>query len=148
MSNMKYKGYVGSAAVDVDSEVCHGRILFIRDVISYSADAPGGLKAAFEAAVDDYLETCKALGRKPEKPCSGTFNVRVSQELHMAASLEAKRVGVSLNAIVIEALAARLGAAAVRFEHAHTVKVELVKPWQQVDMADAMATREAPAWSH
>lgn len=133
MSNyLKYKGYLGSAEIDLESGICHGRLLFIRDVITYSSDAPKQLKAAFEEAVDDYLETSKELGRDPEKPCSGTFNVRIPPELHMAAVLVARRENINLNALVKDAISARVGTPPVRHEHSHKLLVEIVEPWQQL----------------
>jgi predicted HicB family RNase H-like nuclease len=32
-------------------------------VVSFHADSVAGLRAAFEEAVDDYLETCAKLGK-------------------------------------------------------------------------------------
>ncbi len=66
MNIIKYAGYEGTAELDQESLVCRGRILFIDDLVTYQADSPNELRAAFEAAVDDYLATCKALGRCPQ----------------------------------------------------------------------------------
>ncbi len=106
MSNnyMKYKGYFGSAEIDLDSGDCHGRLLFISDVITYSAEDGKGLRRAFEDAVEDYLETCRELGKKPETPCKGVFNVRVSPSTHRDAALYASKHGLTLNGVVIQAL--------------------------------------------
>ncbi|WP_312317185.1 type II toxin-antitoxin system HicB family antitoxin [Stenotrophomonas sp.] len=106
MNIIKYAGYEGTAELDLESMVCRGRILFIDDLVTYQADSPKELQAAFQEAVDDYLATCKALGRRPQKPLSGTFNVRISPALHRAARLRAVKDEVSLNEVV---------AAAVRF---------------------------------
>lgn len=138
---LKYNGYIGSAEVDCESGVCHGKLLYIRDLISYSAESPKELKAAFEAAVDDYVETSAELGREPEKPCSGTFNVRVSPDLHLALNLAARRENISLNALVNEALSTRIGPHTVK--HEHTLKMVIHEKWQ--DLTVDHETRE-PAW--
>lgn len=108
MNTMKYKGFEGSACVDVEQGVCHGKILFIDDLVTYESANAGGLKAEFEAAVDDYLETCKELGREPMKPASGNFNVRVPPEMHRSALIRATKEDVSLNSVVVSALGAYL----------------------------------------
>jgi len=77
-----YKGYIGSVEIDYEDNCLHGRILHINDVVSYGADAPKDLVAAFRSAVDDYLETCKKVGKEPQRSYSGSFNVRVPPELH------------------------------------------------------------------
>ena len=104
----EYKGYLGSAEVDTEAFVLVGKLLFIKDVIAYSAEDAKGLEAAFREAVDDYLETCADLGRDPEVPCKGTFNVRVSPLVHRDTALAARRKRITLNQFVCEALAVAL----------------------------------------
>lgn len=109
MNTMEYKGYIGSTEVDVDAGAVVGRLLFIRDTITYSSADVRGLRKAFEEAVDDYLATCQELGDEPDTPCKGTFNVRVGPQRHLAAAMEARKLGISLNDYVCQALdAARL----------------------------------------
>lgn len=103
-SLLEYKGYIGSVDYNEEDEVFHGRLEFIRDLVTYEAiDAPG-LKRAFHEAVDDYLEHCLELGRKAETPLKGSFNVRPGRELHRKAAVYARRKGISLNTVVSEAL--------------------------------------------
>ena len=104
----KYNGFTGSAEIDLDSGKLHGKILFVRDLVTYSADTIPELIDAFQDAVDDYLTTCKQLNRDPDKPASGTFNVRVGEELHRDAVLAAARNGETLNEFVATALSLRL----------------------------------------
>jgi predicted HicB family RNase H-like nuclease len=42
-------------------------------------------------AVDDYLETCSSQSICAEKPCKGSFNVRIGHKLHLSAMLAAKQ---------------------------------------------------------
>ena len=104
MEILKYKGYEGTAELDMSQNICRGRILFIKDLVTYQADSPADLERQFQEAVNDYLETCKELGRNPAKPFKGQFNVRVSPALHRTASLRAVEEGVSLNEVVVKAL--------------------------------------------
>lgn len=109
-STLEYKGYSGSAEFSAEDEVFHGKLLGIRALVSYESGTAKGLKAAFEEAVDDYLETCEAEGLAPETPFRGVFNVRTSQELHRRAAIYAEQHGKKLNAVVNEALDSFLSA--------------------------------------
>lgn len=101
---LEYKGYLGSIEYSDDDEVFHGRLEFIRDLVTYEGDNAKNLKAAFQEAVDDYLELCKAEDRKPDFPLKGSFNVRPGRDLHRRAMIYAKRRGMNLNTIVSDAL--------------------------------------------
>jgi len=61
MSTMlEYKGYLGSVEYSDADEVLHGRLEFIRDLVTYEDMDARSLKAAFHEAVDDYLALCEA----------------------------------------------------------------------------------------
>lgn len=109
---LEYRGYLGSAEVDVENDVLVGRLLFIEDVIGYSADSAATLRAAFEEAVDDYLASCIEDRREPDVPFKGSFNVRIGAERHRRAALAAQRRGQTLNEFVGEAIDAAVQAAA------------------------------------
>lgn len=104
MNILKYKDYEGTAELDMSRKVCRGKILFINDLVTYEAADPSKLQDEFEAAVEDYLETCKELGRQPQKSLKGQFNVRVSSELHKASVLRAIADKTSLNDVTTKAL--------------------------------------------
>lgn len=101
---LEYKGYIGSDEYSSDDEVLHGRLEFIRDLVTYEGLDAKSIKVAFQEAVDDYLELCGAEGRKPNVPLKGSFNVRPGRDLHRRAMLCAKRRGVNLNTVVSDAL--------------------------------------------
>lgn len=100
----KYKGFEGSMGFSVEDECLFGEVLFIRSKIIYIGDTFEELKNAFEDAVDSYIQHCEEKSIQPEKPCSGTFNVRVGTRLHQEATKVAYRHNISLNEIVIHAL--------------------------------------------
>ena len=105
MSTMlEYKGYLGSVEYSDEDEVFHGRLEFIRDLVTYEGRDAKGLKQAFHEAVDDYLALCAEEKRKPDVPLKGSFNVRPGRELHRRAMIFARRKGLNLNAVVSEAL--------------------------------------------
>lgn len=90
-NQLKYNGYIGSIEASLEDNCLFGKILFIKALVSYEGKTVAELDAAFREAVDDYLATCHALGQTPEKPCKGSFNVRVGHDLHLAAALAATR---------------------------------------------------------
>lgn len=57
---LNYKGYEGSAKIDASGVFC-GKIKSITDLVSYEASTTEGLVTAFNAAVDDYIQTCEEL---------------------------------------------------------------------------------------
>ena len=103
MNVMKHKGYEGTAEIDTELNICRGEVLFIQDVVTYSATSPAELKERFMEAVEDYLETCTDLGREPQKPLKGQFNVRIAPALHKELVLESIKENTSLNDIVSRA---------------------------------------------
>lgn len=101
---LEYKGYLGSVEFSDEDEVFHGRLEFIRDLVTYEGTTAKSLKRAFREAVDDYLALCTNEGRSPDVPLKGTFNVRPGRELHRRAMVYARSKGLALNAVVSEAL--------------------------------------------
>jgi predicted HicB family RNase H-like nuclease len=96
-NTLKYKGYTGNVSFDGEDKVFHGRVLGITDVIGFEGGSVLALEKDFHEAIDDYLETCQEIGKKPEKPFSGRFLLRVPSELHCAIALEAKQKNKSIN---------------------------------------------------
>jgi predicted HicB family RNase H-like nuclease len=58
----------------------------------------------FHDAVDEYLDFCAERGKEPEKPFKGSFNIRIGEDLHRNAAIEAAARGISLNALVESAI--------------------------------------------
>ena len=106
MSNesiFKYKGYSGSVECNLDDKCLFGKILFIDDLVLYEGNTVEELEVSFKEAVDDYLKTCKEIGKEPQKAYSGSFNVRVKPEVHRTLVEKALGKGISLNELVKDA---------------------------------------------
>jgi len=101
---LKHKGYFGSVHYNAEDRVFYGKIEFIRSLVSYEGRDADSLEASFREAVEDYLATCADLGREPEKPFKGSFNVRIPPELHERVMIAAAQQGMTLNRFVAEAL--------------------------------------------
>ena len=101
---LKYKMYVGSVQFDADDRIFHGRVLGINDVIGFEGSSVVELEQDFKSAIDDYFETCRKIGKEPEKPFKGAFNIRLDPYLHEMLVAGALSEGKTLNAFVKEVL--------------------------------------------
>lgn len=97
MNAMIYKGYAARIEYSDDDQCFIGHIAGINDVVGFHGDSVKELKTAFHEAVNDYLATCKKLGREPQKPYSGRMMLRVPPEVHARAMMMAQAHGKSLN---------------------------------------------------
>lgn len=101
---MRYKDYFACVEFDDEAAVFHGEVINTRDVITFQGTSVAELQEEFRRSVDDYLAFCVERGEEPDKPFSGKFLVRVSNESHRNIFLAAHRAGMSLNAWVAETL--------------------------------------------
>jgi predicted HicB family RNase H-like nuclease len=106
---MEYQGYTGVVEVDEEAGILYGRVVGLRDVITFQGATVAEARRAFEESVDAYLEFCAGRGEAPEKPYSGKFVMRVKPELHRKLASEAEARKTSLNALVETALVDYLG---------------------------------------
>ena len=97
---IEYNGYIGSIEYSPEDKCFFGKLEMIDDLVTFEATSAEDLETNFHAAVDEYLETCKILGRAPQKTYKGVFNVRIEPELHKKVYQEALKAGISLNAFV------------------------------------------------
>jgi len=110
MSNRKpenylhYKDYIGSVFFSEEDAVFHGKVIGVKSLISFEGDSVSAITGDFHRAVDEYLTFCAAKGKEPEKPFKGSFNVRISADLHRKLALTASARGVSLNTLVEDAI--------------------------------------------
>ncbi len=109
MSNtMSYKGYTGSVEFSENDRLFYGKVMGVRALISYEGTTALELIQDFHASVDDYLALCEEQGIEPEKAYKGSFNVRISPELHREAAIYAKDHEMSLNSFIAYAVNSQL----------------------------------------
>lgn len=65
---MTWKGYAARIEYDAEDGIFTGHVAGIRDGVGFHAEKVEGLRAAFQEAVEDYLETCATLGKAPQRP--------------------------------------------------------------------------------
>lgn len=105
-STMRYKGYIGSVEFSESDGVFYGKVLGIHSLISYEGENAADLVADFHGAVDEYLAMCQEDGVAPETAYKGSFNVRITPQLHEKLAIYAQDQGISLNRLVEAALQA------------------------------------------
>jgi predicted HicB family RNase H-like nuclease len=102
MSALQYKEFQGS--VDFEDDRLIIRILHIDDLVTTEIDSAAQAQSAFEELVDDYVQTCKELSKEPCKPFKGTFNVRVTPDLHRQVAMAAADNSQTMNGWIADAL--------------------------------------------
>jgi len=106
MSTITYKGF--QASVQYEDGNLFIKILHINDLLIATCRDASDVDRTFKELVDDYLAECAEIGKEPEKPFSGTFNVRVDKDVHRRVAMAASDAQISLNAWVSTALAEKL----------------------------------------
>ncbi|MBV2183505.1 MAG: type II toxin-antitoxin system HicB family antitoxin [Rhizobium sp.] len=97
MNVMSYGGFSARIEFGSEDEIFFGNIAGITDVVGFHRQSVDELKRAFHEAVDDYVETCRKLGREPHKSYSGKMMFRVDPDVHARAAQAAELSGKSLN---------------------------------------------------
>ena len=105
-NTLEYKGYVGTIEFSEPDNLFYGKVMGIRSLISYEGTTAQELVKDFHGAIDDYLALCAEKGIEPERAYKGSFNIRISPELHKTAAVYAASRQVSLNGLVEAALQA------------------------------------------
>lgn len=97
MNAMTYEGFQARVSFDAADGLFIGHIAGINDVVGFHGETVSELTAAFREAVDDYVATCRMVGKEPEKAYSGKLMLRVAPDVHANAALAAQLAGTSLN---------------------------------------------------
>ncbi len=64
---LKHRRHIGSIEISTKDNCLYGKIIGINDLVSYEAKSVDELKISFIESLENYLETCKELGKEPEK---------------------------------------------------------------------------------
>jgi len=106
---LHYRGFLGSIYYSPEDECFHGALEGIDDLVSFDGRSVAELKKNFQEAVEDYIELCRKAGKAPQKSYGGSFNIRVSPDLHRRAVRKSISEGISLNSLVRRALEKEVG---------------------------------------
>ncbi|MCP4425356.1 MAG: type II toxin-antitoxin system HicB family antitoxin [Chloroflexi bacterium] len=105
MKPMTYKGYAARIGYSDEDELFVGRVVGVRDIITFHGESVNEIRKAFYEAVDFYLTTCAERGEQPNKPYSGKLLVRMPIETHAAVATIAEVNNKSINQWIVETLA-------------------------------------------
>ncbi|MDP1533594.1 MAG: type II toxin-antitoxin system HicB family antitoxin [Rubrivivax sp.] len=124
---LEYKGYQGTIEYSKEDDLLFGKVLHVDSLIQYDGASVPEIKTAFQGALDGYLTFCEQTGRTPNKPYSGTFNVRIGPELHRDAVMAAAKRGTKLNEFVRDAIHAMVQGEADHAATYNTFNVTIVR---------------------
>lgn len=100
---LEYKGYHAKIEFISETKTLRGKIDGINDYVDFETANIAEIEKEFHDAVDDYIAFCEEVGKDPEKEYKGTFNVRISPNLHRQLATLSFKEDCSLNAIVEKA---------------------------------------------
>ena len=109
MEYLHFKGYTGSVEYSDADNCLFGSVLGMKkSCILYEGSTIDELKKDFEAGIESYLDHCERKGKKPDKPYSGTLNIRIPSEVHCQVAMVAERNGTSINSFIRESIEKQL----------------------------------------
>ena len=90
---IEYKGYIATVEYDDSVDLLHGEVINTGSypIVTFEAADVEGLKREFQISVDDYLAWCKEEGVEPQRPFSGSLNLRLDSDLHRRVAISAAR---------------------------------------------------------
>ena len=101
---LTYKGFIGSVHFSTQDDVFFGKIEGINDLITFEGESVKELKNAFRYVIDEHIKDCEHEGVALEKSYKGSFNLRLTPDLHRRTAITAKLQGITLNAFVRKAI--------------------------------------------
>ena len=105
---LNYKGFIGSVHFSADDNTFFGKIEGINDLITFEGESVKELTEAFHYMVDEHIIDCEAESIATEKSYKGSFNIRITPELHRRIAISAKMRGESINKFISEKLSQSL----------------------------------------
>ena len=105
---LTYRGFIGSVRFSAQDDVFFGKVEGINDLITFEGNSVKELKDAFYFVVDEHIRDCENENIPAEKRFKGSFNLRLTPELHRKAAITAKSHGSTLNSFVRKAIEEKL----------------------------------------
>ena len=104
MNSMTYKRYFAKINFDERDSIFWGKVIGIKDSITFEGETVAQLTKDFHNAIDHYLADCKNGNHLPAKPYSGKLTLRVPPGIHAKIAAAAAHAGKSLNKWVADTL--------------------------------------------
>ncbi len=101
---LEYKKFHGTVHYSNEDAVFFGKISGINDLVTFEGTSVKELLKSFKEAVDDYIEVCETIQKPVLKTMKGSFNVRITPELHQKVATTSLKQGLSLNQFIQKAI--------------------------------------------
>jgi predicted HicB family RNase H-like nuclease len=101
---LRHKDFIGSVHFSAEDDCFYGKIEGVDDLVTFEGCDVDELKRSFQEACEDYVRLCRQAGKPLQKSYKGSFNVRLSAELHQKAVRKSSLLGISLNQLVQRAV--------------------------------------------
>jgi predicted HicB family RNase H-like nuclease len=105
---LEYNEFHGTVNYSNEDAAFYGKIVGINDLVTFEGTSVKELQKSFKEAVEDYIEICKAKKKPVQKSMKGSFNVRITPELHQKAAITSLQKGWSLNQFIQHAIESAL----------------------------------------
>jgi len=105
---LKYKGFIGSVSFAAEDEVFYGKVEGVNDLITFEGESVQELKKAFQFMIDEHINDCELENKSLKKSYSGTFNVRLTPQMHRTLAETAIRKGITLNQLLRKVISKEL----------------------------------------
>jgi predicted HicB family RNase H-like nuclease len=97
---LTYRGFIGTVHFSSEDDVFFGKVAGVNDLITFEGDNVKDLKNAFYYVIDEHIRDCENEKIPIEKSYKGSFNLKLTPDLHRKVALTAKSNGTTLNAFV------------------------------------------------
>jgi predicted HicB family RNase H-like nuclease len=97
---LTYKGFIGFVQFSSDDNVFCGKVEGINDLITFEGQTVQELKEAFQYVIDEHIKDCEKENVPLKKSYKGSFNIRLTPDLHRKAAVTAKMRGQTLNEFI------------------------------------------------
>lgn len=94
---LNHKGFKAKVEFSADDNVFWGRLIGIKDEVTFEGETVKDLKQAFRDAVEFHIELCEKSGERPKKQYSGKVMLRLPDKLHAKIAEAAASAGKSIN---------------------------------------------------
>lgn len=108
---LKIDGYDAVIFYDPDIDMFRGEFVGLNGSADFYATTVPRLKAEGARSLREFLAICKERNIEPNKKFSGTFAVRMGKRKHEALATAAAARGVSMNALIDQAIERELATA-------------------------------------
>lgn len=104
MDPIDYKDYVTVPHHSLKEHRYMGKILGLKEDITYEAHHQRDVKQAFKDAVDKYLADCEKEGKTPEVPYDEPLTLKLSWPVHKGLLVQAAEADISVEQYINDTL--------------------------------------------